>query len=298
MAEVKRNKGQTILKVDNLNIRFSNMGKPIVENGSFEVKSGELVLIIGDNGSGKSSVFRSLVRDNSTGVFEKISFTLKRIFGKVKKQEKPINSLNMSFIDHETGSLQLVETSKQLDKFRSSIGYTKQEDDDDSLLLRSVEDYITDYASHSTYCNDWKMAQKNFEEAFEDLHCEAYANGKLKKRTIKVCSGGEKRMVAILSALSRKGSDLFIMDEPINNLDGDHARLLNDYLIDLKNQPNPPGILIITHCRMFQNVDRVYVLRDGHIYDEKELIESDPSYSKYEAQCCYGKCNKFGKYNM
>ena len=103
-------------------------------------------------------------------------------------------------------------------------------------------------------------------------------------------------MVAILSALSRKGSDLYIMDEPINNLDGDHARLLNDYLIDLKNQPNAPGILIITHCRMFQNVDRVYVLKDGCIYEENELIKIDPSYSKYEAQCCYGICDKFGKY--
>ena len=52
-----------ILKVEDLNISYPNKKRPIVENGSFEVYSGEIVLILGENGTGKSSIFKSLVGD-------------------------------------------------------------------------------------------------------------------------------------------------------------------------------------------------------------------------------------------
>ena len=93
-------------------------------------------------------------------------------------------------------------------------------------------------------------------------------------------------MVSLLRAFSRKNSKLFILDEPINNLDSKHARILNNFLINLKKQENPPAILIVTHCHMFQSVDRAYQLKDGKL----SLI------SIYEPKSCYGKCDKYGYY--
>jgi ABC-type multidrug transport system ATPase subunit len=105
-------------------------------------------------------------------------------------------------------------------------------------------------------------------------------------RRLAKCSGGEKRMASLLRALSRTKSDLFILDEPINNLDAHHARLLNNYLAALKKRENPPGILVITHCHMFQCVDRVYKLSKGKLAEIKD----------YKPKSCYGECDECGKY--
>ena len=98
-------------------------------------------------------------------------------------------------------------------------------------------------------------------------------------------------MVQILSALARKESSLFLLDEPINNLDSEHARILNNYLIDLVSVPNShgikPSVLIITHCHMFQKVDRVYRLKNGELEDYT---------SKYVPKSCFGESDEKGKY--
>ena len=90
-------------------------------------------------------------------------------------------------------------------------------------------------------------------------------------------------MVSILSALSRINSKLFIFDEPINNLDAYHARRLNNYLVDLKNKPNAPGILIITHCPIFTSVDRIYELKRGRLCVKRR--------EEYETKTCFGMCD-------
>ena len=94
-------------------------------------------------------------------------------------------------------------------------------------------------------------------------------------------------MATLLAALSRTKSDLFVLDEPINNLDAYHARLLNNYLVKLKKRENPPGILVITHCHMFQCVDKVYKLSKGKI----TRIED------YNPKSCYGECSACGLYD-
>lgn len=249
-----------ILKVENLNISFQqkNGKKIIVENGSFEVNPGEFVLILGENGAGKSSIFRSIVREDTN----------------------PSNDKRDMYFNGE-----LIDTQKKLDIFRRSIGYARQEDDPDRFFSRKVIRYVKDYveASQQLIGTDADMA---IDEVYNALKCDKYADGELKTRKLSKCSGGEKRMVTLLSALSRTKSDLYILDEPINNLDAPHARLLNNYLARLKKRDNPPGILVITHCHMFQCVDRVYKLDNGKIYE----------ISNYIPKSCYGDCNECGLY--
>jgi ABC-type multidrug transport system ATPase subunit len=180
-------------------------------------------------------------------------------------------------------------------KFRTSIGYARQEDDKDPLWSRKVGDIVFDYAEGSSLFNSKNEIEDSINAAYSGLHCETYAGGELMKRRIDVCSGGEKRMVAILSAFSRINSKLFILDEPVNNLDGEHSRYLNNFIIDLKHKQNPPGILIITHCHMFHKVDRAYKL----IKDKTGggVLTEISNYCTM-SDSCFGKCDINGKYNI
>ena len=248
-----------ILKINDLNISFdknSENEKIIVENASFSVGQGELVLIIGDNGAGKSTIFNALI------------FAL---------DKNASSSFNMLFNGKAI-------TKENKDDFRRAIGYSEQTVYDGSFFSEKVKQHIMEYAASASNNNDY---EQYYDELFyKELRCDLYSDGKLNNKRIKVCSGGEKQMISILKAFSRNNADLYILDEPINNLDSRHARLLNNFIAKLKKRDNPPGILIVTHCQMFQNVDKAYKLKNGKL----TLLD------RYEPKSCFGECDECGLY--
>ncbi len=249
---------ENILDVKNINIAFDK-GTPeekiIVQNGAFSVAPGELVLIIGDNGAGKSTIFNSLIFAlNESDVSFEMTFNGKTI----SKDEK--------------------------NYFRTAIGYSEQAVYDGGFFTPRVKDFVFEYASKAE--NNEGYEDYYDRVLYNNFRVDLYCGGKFNERRISNCSGGEKQMISILKAFSRNNANLYILDEPLNNLDAVHARLLNNFIIDLKNRPNPPGILIVTHCQMFQNVDKAYKLKNGKI----ELLNN------YEPKSCFGECNECGKY--
>ena len=62
-----------ILSVKNLSIDYD--GKKIAENISFDVEEGDFLVIFGENGSGKTSVIKSLlgIKSNREGKIEFLS---------------------------------------------------------------------------------------------------------------------------------------------------------------------------------------------------------------------------------
>ena len=49
----------TLVQIDNLSLKYSK--RMVLSNVSFEVSSGEIVTIVGPNGSGKTSLLRAII---------------------------------------------------------------------------------------------------------------------------------------------------------------------------------------------------------------------------------------------
>lgn len=77
-------------------------------------------------------------------------------------------------------------------------------------------------------------------------------------------SGGEQQRVAVARALANN-PDIIFADEPTGNLDSDNSELVNQLILDLKNN-HGKTLLIVTHNKeLMKLADKVFEMKDGEI---------------------------------
>ena len=257
---------ETILSVSNLNVVLSN-GTHIIKNISFEIKSGEVVSIVGGNGSGKSTILKAIMREDES--HKKISGSISYCGGK--------NILKMD--------------KNELQNFRSQISYVSQKDEYNCMGKKiTVFDVIADSAKiYST-----KHISKNDITALFDKYQLRIHDEKTdkplfyeKSRPAKL-SGGQQRMLSIISSVAvRENAKLFIIDEPLNNLDFANARKISNLITRIHKENPNAAILMVTHCRIFPAITRLITLKNGCLVPNEEA---------YECHSCFGKANADGYY--
>ncbi len=158
----------------------------VIQDISFEAKSGESIGIIGANGVGKSTLLRILV------------------------------GLELGY----EGSVQVAGSpviKKNLPGIRAKVGYVFQ-DSDSQLFTASVYDDVA--FAPKNYGMPQSEVNARVEQALQMVQI-----GRLKDRQIYKLSGGEKKLASIATILSMT-PDINLMDEPSIALDPKNRRNL------------------------------------------------------------------------
>lgn len=178
-----------MISVNNLACGYNN--NKIIENISFEVDKGEILCILGPNGVGKTTLFKTI-----------LGF-LKILDGDIKLENDNIS--NWSRKD-----------------FAKSIGYVPQVHMP-PFPFKVIDVVLMGRTAHlGNFSSPSKKDLEIAEESLASLDISHLGN-----KLITEISGGERQMVLIARALTQKPS-ILVLDEPTSNLDfGNQVKVLN-----------------------------------------------------------------------
>ncbi|MEM1391723.1 MAG: DevA family ABC transporter ATP-binding protein [Cyanobacteria bacterium P01_H01_bin.150] len=216
--------------VKNLNHYFGKgkLLKPVLNNISLEINSGEIIILTGPSGSGKTTL-------------------LSLIGGLRSVQEGSLKILGQE--------LQGI-SKKQLTKLRNQIGYIFQHHN----LLNCLSAYSNVRMSLKLHPKIPKSQHRQRSVAI----LESVGLGSRVDFYPEQLSGGQKQRVAIARALVTQPK-LVLADEPTASLDSKSGRDVVD-IIQRLAQEEGCSVLLVTHDnRILDIADRIIRMEDGYL---------------------------------
>lgn len=220
----------------------------ILDGVCLEIKAGERVALIGQNGSGKSTILKIIARQESVdsgtvnirngakiGILNQIYENMKEdylvedflheIFNEIFKIEKNLNELEIQMsIETNPDKLEYLvnEYGKKQERYSLMGGYEIQ-------------------------------------ERFSKICSKFYITKELLRQNYNLLSGGEKTRVNLARLLLAE-PDILLLDEPTNHLDINSLIFLEELICNYKGT-----ILIVSHDRYFLDkvVNKTVLLENG-----------------------------------
>lgn len=214
-----------MLKVDN--VKFAYKNAEILEDISFMAHPGEITVILGANGCGKTTLLNCINGRN-------------KYSGDITWKGKDIHNIrHEDFFDIFSYLDQNIACNATLTVFEvillgrlNSLGFRVGEDD-----IRSVDSIL------------------------RLLEIEKFAD-----RNIGELSGGQRQLVFIAQSLVRN-PEILIMDEPTSALDLNHQFYLLDFLKRITREKNYTTILTLHHLDMAARyADKLLIIKDKKVY--------------------------------
>lgn len=248
------------ININNISINFGY--KKILDKISFEIKTKEIVSIIGDNGCGKSTILNLINKD-------------------ILPDEGKIQIKKDSKIGYLKQNIELKSNIKVIDFLYENV----------SEIL-DIENKMREYEMKLSNCNKKELnillkKYGNLQEKYENLggynissKINKIVTGfKIEKhlyRDFNNLSGGEKKIV-YLASIMIKNPEILLLDEPTNHLDIETISWFENYL---KNYNGT--VILISHDRYF--LDKVAT--------KTILIESGKNYIYHGNYSYYVKENE------
>ena len=217
-----------LYKLDNINLYYNVNGDDIrvLKNINFEIKKNERVAIIGESGSGKTSLLMLMsgLESPSTGsiIFQNQDFSRASDEQKTLIRKQKIGLVFQQFY--------LIPNYTALENvmFPMQINKIKNEKEKANLILSDV----------------------GLDHRKNNLPSEL--------------SGGEQQRVAIARAISFN-PEIILADEPTGNLDKKNTELVSNLLLDYSKRKKISLLLVTHNINLAKKCDRIIRLSDGQI---------------------------------
>ncbi|PKL00674.1 MAG: iron ABC transporter ATP-binding protein [Tenericutes bacterium HGW-Tenericutes-1] len=223
------------MKMDVNDLSFAYGKDHILNSISFSVEEGERLIIIGNNGVGKTTLLKCLNQ-----------------MLEPKKGLITFNDINLNTYSHK-------ELAKLMAYVPQSISYTEQNVFETVLLGRkpyiNFQPSINDYLKTETIINQLSLQH-------------------LALKNTNQLSGGERQKVAIARALNQE-SKIILMDEPTANLDIKKQLELSDFIIDISSKNKIMMIISMHDINLALRIGTKFlVLKESNIYafGDKSII--------------------------
>lgn len=227
----KKSGDRDIIVLDHVSKSYET-GSPALSDISLRVKQGEFVFIVGDSGSGKSTMIKLLLRELAAteGTVRVLGYDLNRI------------------------------KHRKIPEFRRNIGIVFQ----DFRLLKDRNVYENVAFAQRIIQTPTKQMRKNVPAVLASVGLA----GKYKARP-KQLSGGEQQRVALARALVNEPT-LLLCDEPTGNLDPKNSWEIMSMLEEINR--GGTTVLVVTHNKEIVNQmeKRVVTLKKGVIISDEE----------------------------
>lgn len=229
---------EPIIAIKDVTFTYPGENKPVLNNVSLAVERGSFVAILGSNGSGKSTLCKlmnGLIPHYYVGDFE--------------------GTVTVNGIQTTTGKVATLSRH---------VGYVYQ-DFENQLVRPTVLDDASFPALNYGFEDYIDRGRKALDLA--GLHVDP-------NEFIWQLSGGQKHLLALASVLSLD-PDIIIVDEPIAQLDPEHAREFYRLLHSL-NKDHEKTIIVIEHHTEFiaDYCDQVVLMDGGQVLWKKQTDEA------------------------
>lgn len=223
-----------MLKIDNLNLYIND--RQLINNLNLEINDGEIHVLMGKNGIGKSSIAKSLMGIEDYNVEGKYIYNNEDI-------------TNMSISERAKRGIYLINQSPM-----QIEGVTNAE------MLRVALGEVTGKSVNIF----------EFNKELENICASLELDKSFIHREINVgCSGGERKKIELMHMWMLKPS-FIILDEIDSGLDVDAIKLVSNSLKEYHKIYNP-GVLIITHSHTLINTFDEYIV---HVLDNGKIVQS------------------------
>jgi len=229
----------SIIEAREIKYRYSNNGNWVLDGFSLNIKQGEIVGIVGPNGSGKTTVLKL------------ISKVLKPESGTILLMDRNIVSMKQKEIAKTIAVVPQGTTIAFPFSVREVVLMGRSPHLGFLKIERELDMKITDNAMALT--DTLEIADRNIDEL----------------------SGGERQRVIIARALSQEPK-IMLLDEPTSYLDINHQVEIFD-LIKRLNSEHDLTVLIVSHDLNMtaEYCDRLVFMKNGKVYKDgnpKEVI--------------------------
>lgn len=228
---------KSILELNGVTFTYPGAEQPVLRDVSLQLDEGDFIAIIGSNGSGKSTLckcFNGLIPHYYTGDFA----------GEVTICGQPADGKSVA------------ELSKH-------IGYVYQ-DFENQLVRPTVLDDVSFTPLNYGFADYKERGERAL--ALTGL-------GDLRNEFIWQLSGGQKHLLALAGALAMD-PEILVIDEPVAQLDPQHARHIYDILRRLNEEQGKTIIVIEHHAEFIADYCKNVVLMDkGEVRWQKPVRE-------------------------